>query len=369
MMKSTAVNESLNAVCPYYTMYPLDFPKRALKNILNKSAWVFDPFCGRGTTNFAARLAGIPSIGFDSSPIAVAIASAKLVISSPDRIHDALFEVISRVPYPQDVPNGDFWKHAYHEKTLHDICRLREALLISCQSSEEILLRAIILGALHGPLTKGKPSYLSNQCPRTFAPKPNYAVRYWKKNRMKPRCVRILEVVEARSRRFLEFCPPTNGGYIRNCDSRDDNCFEFKQKICSIITSPPYYGMRTYIPDQWIRNWFVGGPSDVEYNQPASEISHQSPRKFADQLGAVWKNCAKVAEDGCRLIIRYGGINDRNHDPLVIIKDSLIDTGWRIVTVRSAGDANSGKRQAAQFGQRIKTDPRIEYDVYARLIG
>ena len=32
-----------------------------------------------------------------------------------------------------------------------------------------------------------------------------------------------------------------------------------------VITSPPYYGMRTYIPDQWLRNWFVGGPDAVDY--------------------------------------------------------------------------------------------------------
>jgi hypothetical protein len=30
--------------------------------------------------------------------------------------------------------------------------------------------------------------------------------------------------------------------------------------------SPPYYGRRTYIPDQWLRNWFLGGSSNVEYS-------------------------------------------------------------------------------------------------------
>ena len=42
-----------------------------------------DPFCGRGTTNFAARLKGLPTIGFDSNPVAVAIAQGKLVDTTP----------------------------------------------------------------------------------------------------------------------------------------------------------------------------------------------------------------------------------------------------------------------------------------------
>lgn len=29
----------------------------------NSLEWVLDPFCGRGTTNFAARLRGLPSVG------------------------------------------------------------------------------------------------------------------------------------------------------------------------------------------------------------------------------------------------------------------------------------------------------------------
>ena len=47
---------ALNAVCPYYTMYPLDFPLGVLKKRSSSEEWVLDPFCGRGTTNFAARL-------------------------------------------------------------------------------------------------------------------------------------------------------------------------------------------------------------------------------------------------------------------------------------------------------------------------
>ena len=174
---------ALNTICPYYTMYPLDFPLRLLQKKSQPKEWVLDPFCGRGTTNFAARLLGLPSIGIDgidSSPIAVAIATAKLVRVSAISVVKAATTVLSEVEEPRDVPKNEFWHWAFHEDTLKELCRLREALMTNCGGPERIILRAIILGALHGPVSKSKPSYFSNQSPRTFAPKPAYAVRFWK---------------------------------------------------------------------------------------------------------------------------------------------------------------------------------------------
>src|SRR5437870_4140125 len=72
----------LNGVCAYYAMFPLSFPYRRLRAV-KRGSWVLDPFCGRGTTNVAARLLGLPSVGIDSSPVATAIASAKLCDVSP----------------------------------------------------------------------------------------------------------------------------------------------------------------------------------------------------------------------------------------------------------------------------------------------
>src|SRR5688572_16558324 len=78
--------DALNAICPYYTMYPLDLPLRTLRRRARPGQWVLDPFCGRGTTNFAARLLGLSSVGIDSSPIAVAIAEAKLASATRDQV-------------------------------------------------------------------------------------------------------------------------------------------------------------------------------------------------------------------------------------------------------------------------------------------
>jgi len=63
------------------------------------------------------------------------------------------------------------------------------------------------------------------------------------------------------------------------------------------------------------------------------------------------------------MVIRFGGITNRCADPLNLIKRSLIDSGWRITTIREAGSATDGKRQADTF-LRIKSKPRVEYDIW-----
>jgi hypothetical protein len=358
----TAAARALNAICPYFTMYPLDFPLGILQKYGNEQEWVLDPFCGRGTTSYAARLCGMPSCGYDTSPVAVAIAAAKLVNTSASAVIRIAEEILSR-PGRRAVPQSAFWHRAYHQTTLRQLCQVRTALLRSCDSPAEIMLRAIVLGALHGPLTKETPSHLSNQCPRTFAPKPDYALKFWRERGLRPPKVDLLDVVRQRAKRYLGVRVPRGQGLIKLGDSRRLRLG--RPKYGWVITSPPYYGMRTYVPDQWLRYWFLGGSAEVTYGQRLGELTHQAPAVFASQLREVWSRAATVALPGARLVCRFGGIRDRHADPLDIIKTSFQESGWRLTTIRDAGDASTGKRQAAQFGVRIAAAPCPEYDVYA----
>lgn len=356
---------ALNAICPYYTMFPLDFPLRVLRGRAQRGDWVVDPFCGRGTTNFAARLLGLPSFGIDSSPVAVALTKAKLAdarVSDVVRVASAILESM-----PGDVytPQGEFWEWAYERSVLRSVCWLRKELLRDCSSDSRVLLRAILLGALHGPKTKMAASHLSNQCPRTFAPKPDYAVKFWRKRKLNPPKVDVLEVVRTRARRYLTKRPEQTTAQVLLGDSRVTGAFG-KNKFRWAITSPPYYGMRTYIPDQWLRSWFLGGPSKVAYRPPEKEMDHGSASLFTADLRKVWQGLAANAHDDAKLVIRFGGIADRDVDPMDLLKESLKDSGWLLTTAVSAGDANAGRRQATQFVHGGPA-PKEEHDYFAVL--
>lgn len=354
---------AINAVCPYYTMFPLDFPLRVISRRPRIKGWVADPFCGRGTTNLAARLSGLPTFGMDSSPIAVAIAEAKLCDTTASQVERAAQRILEQNTEPVKVPSGRFWRRMYHRETLRDICKLRQSLMSCSRSDARKALRAIILGALHGPVTKTAPSHLSNQSPRTYAPKPAYALSYWVRMGMFPPKVNVLEVIRLRAMRFFAEGPRRVDGIVRLGDSRLTDDYP-DIKIGLVVTSPPYYGMRTYVPDQWLRSWFLGGPPAVDYKHPTREIQHASPEEFRRELRSVWTALAQLATNRARLVVRFGAINDRDIDHISLMKESLRDSGWRLRTVVDAGDANGGKRQARQF-LHSRSAPKTEYDYHA----
>jgi len=366
MTTSTLSSTSLNGITPYFTMFPLSFPYGILETHSTPSQSVLDPFCGRGTTNLAARLHGLNTVGIDSSPVAIAIAQAKLVSTSEGSIRRCAERILDEVSLAMDVPTGPFWELAYHSDVLSTLCRLREGLLRNCDSDVRKALRAIVMGALHGPRTKSQPSYFSNQCQRTYAPKPAYAVRYWQKNELVPLPVNVLDLISRRASRYYDPMIPIVAAKAVLGDSTQPSTFRRigqAQMFDWVITSPPYYGMRTYIPDQWLRSWFVGGPASVDYST-ARQIQHTSLDGFTSQLRTVWKNVGVVCRPEARLVMRFGAIHDRMVEPLSLAMKSLEDTGWVVSGHESAGSADCGRRQALHFAGRPKR-ALDEYDIWA----
>jgi hypothetical protein len=328
---------------------------------------VFDPFCGRGTTIYAARYLGLQSWGIDTSPIAVAIAKAKLAVSTVDEVLDLATSLATRIP--KRIPETKFFRKAYRRKTLEQICAVREGLFtLKEETDASILLRAAMLGCLHGPRSKyiEGAGYFSNQMPRTFATKPDYSIQYWKtKGLVAPR-VNILNVLERKLTRIKDLDKRPEGveGHVTCADARTVSLRRnIHKKTSLVVTSPPYYGMRTYVEDQWLRMWFLGGPETVWYGN-SSQISHGGQQAFIGELATVWDRIATSEAETVDLYIRFGSVPSAKSDPRQIIKSSLEQSGaWELLSVRNASDAHEGKRQADQMG--MSSDAAVEYDFHA----
>ena len=359
---------ALNAICPYFTMFPLEYPLRVLAKHRREDASVIDPFCGRGTTLFAARKLGLKSRGIDSSPIAVAIAKAKLAQVNTDRVIGLAEEYINRFGRSA-VPNTEFFAHAYAPDVLKKICAVREGLLKdAAEHDEAVILRAAMLGCLHGPMNKvpERWSYFSNQMPRTYSSKPDYSVRYWKSTRLRPPSVDVLEVLRRKLDRLDTGRMPRTGRttMARLGDSRLASSLPPSWRDFSVVvTSPPYYGMRTYVEDQWLRNWFLGGPDNVEYGNP-NQLTHAGQDIFAKSLGQVWRNMARSKAANLDMYVRFGIIPSSKVDVKELVYSSLEESGvtWRIVSVRHASTAAEGKRQADHMAAR--SEASLEYDFH-----
>ena len=359
---------ALNAICPYFTMFPLEFPLRILRRHRNHRL-VLDPFCGRGTTLFAARARGLRAIGIDVSPVAISISQAKLASASIDDTLALARQLLHTTPQP-DIPTGDFWHHAFHNVTLTEICLLRDGLArLTPFTHEAALLRATLLGVLHGPRTRTL-SYLSNQMPRTFAPKPAYALKFWRRRNMLPPYVPTLHSLERKLRLVqtsIRRLPPVALYDAILGDAADPATFlQVPRAIDVVITSPPYYGMRTYIPDQWLRNWFLGGPPLVDY-AATQTLPTSSPHEFANALGRVWANLTTRAREHLRLHVRFGAIPSRAVNARQLLLQSLESSGitWSIVSLRNARSADAGKRQARHMRTHVAAIDELDLHAMA----
>jgi hypothetical protein len=219
-----------------------------------------------------------------------------------------------REPDEVDIPEGGFWEWAFHPGTLGEVVALRQGLRVCTDTPTARLLRALLLGVLHGPRNKGEPSYLSNQMPRTYASKPAYAVRYWRRHGLSPVRVDTVDLIKRRAERVLNNGPPRTPGRVVLGDAAR-SVTALRQRFDLVITSPPYYGMRTYVADQLLRNWFVGGPSEVPYGSEG-QLTHQpSQTAFVSALAEVWRAAASRCTAKGRLVIRFGALPSAKASP------------------------------------------------------
>ena len=278
---------------------------------------------------------------------------------------EALARILSEADEVEEVPTGEFWALAFETHTQASITKIRSALIRDCRSSAREALRAILLGALHSPVRKGAPSYLSNQCPRTYSPKPRYAVTYWREHGLRPQTVDLQELVVRRAHTYYAEVLPYVQSQVLLGVSRDGDIFRKKLEGHTfdwVVTSPPYYGLRTYRPGQWLRLWFLGGPDTVDYSQQ-DQLIHESPRALPTSYPACGGIAISVCRAGARMVVRFGQISDRKANALEILRESLSGTSWRVQTRCDAGSASMGKRQADHFG--VSSTAQREFDLWA----
>lgn len=360
--------KALNGICPYFTMFPLEYPLRVLRRNKNKNTVILDPFCGRGTSLFAARQLNLEAWGIDTSPVAVAIAKAKLATTDFETPLTLASELISKNA-PLDIPQTSFFKAAYHPDTLRALCSLREGLLaIKNDTNASVILRAAALGCLHGPTAKNieNTGYFSNQMPRTYASKPDYAVRYWQKHDLVAPQIDILKVLRRKIERLITLEKQTENSITQVLTGNSQLASTYQSitsKPSVVITSPPYFGMRSYVQDQWLRNWFLGGTDYVDYDT-GDQIAYGSKEVFANSLGQVWRNVSEIGSDDLRMFVRFGIIPSAKVDAKKLFMDSLELSGvrWRVVSVRTADTAHSGRRQANQM--KANSTASVEFDFH-----
>lgn len=118
MKSALAYNKdyAFNAICPYYTMFPLEYPIGIIRKYRRDNPVILDPFCGRGTTIYAARKYDLRSYGLDTSLIAASIAQAKVASAKSDAVLELAEKLLATKP--SGVPDTEFFRRGLP----HQLC-------------------------------------------------------------------------------------------------------------------------------------------------------------------------------------------------------------------------------------------------------
>ncbi len=111
--------------------------------------------------------------------------------------------------------------------------------------------------------------------------------------------------------------------------------------------------MRTYVADQWLRSWFLGGPPEVPYSSSGQITRQPNQEAFVQALAHVWAATARRCYRGARLAIRFGALPSARTNPERLMLNSIrqAGAGWTVKEVRPAGTSPKKARQAEQFGK------------------
>ena len=346
----------LHAICPYFAMFPEDFVRKQVEKYSRKGDWVFDPFCGRGTTIFESLLLGRNAAGVDINPVAFCISKAKAdcpklenVLSRIDRLEEDFNSTAPEEWGRQRHTLPCFFGRAFYYSTLNELLFLRASLNWRRKKVDRFIT-ALILGSLHGEMDKSS-AYFSNQMPRTICLKPNYSLRYWNKHRLFPKKRCVFEMLRQKAAYRLHGIADCGTGDVRLADSRNASSHfrNLRGKVSLIVTSPPYLNVTSYEEDQWLRLWFLGGHSRPTYGKVSKDDRHQAPSKYWQFLEASWAGLGPLLKDSAKIVVRLGAIGLDENEITTRLKQSFRNVFPNARLLRKPECSNIVGRQAQSF--------------------
>lgn len=338
-----------HSLCPYFAMFPETFANKWINALTDPGDTVLDPFAGRGTAPFEALLLGRVGVGVDVNDVAACLNRAKLAAPAKQTLLRRVGELQAEFdPTAWEAAarhTSDFFRAAYHARTLAQLLYLRETLDWR-QRRSDAMISALIMGGLHGETSSSR--YLSNQMPRTISTKPLYSVGYWsKRGLVAPERDAFKLLREAVNFRYASQRPSLVGRAVHG-DMRTLPRAWVGEAPRLIVTSPPYRAVTSYEEDQWLRLWFLGGPETPSKAQITRDDRHVRVADYWRFIGDFWRVAAAVLAPSGHVVMRVGATDVA---PDVLSRQLAASTvmASRPTRVVSIGHSEIGRRQTDAF--------------------
>ena len=268
----------LHSLCSYQGKMKPSLASHLVGTFLSKGDAMLDPFAGVGTIPFEAALHGVTAYGFEISPAALHIATAKLSLADPSECEFVMNSLDAFLKDEQITDAEEDSARAIHFNgsllEYFDNRTLRELLLARryfrrhpSQSAAASLVLASLLHILHG----NRPYALSRRShPITpFAPTGDFDYRA------------LMPRLRDKVRRSLEVAHPDtfSVGKMFYQDATSWWPQEIKN-LAAIITSPPFFDSTRFYLANWMRLWFCGWEAADFKSQPLAFVDERQKRSF-----------------------------------------------------------------------------------------
>lgn len=256
----------MHTMCSYHGMFPAKVAHYFIQRYSKPGEVVLDPFSGRGTTAFQARVDGRRSICNDLNPLAYVLSRAKVDPPSWDAaqsfVDDLEKAYLLAKPTYTDVAKDI--RMLYHDNTLKQICFIRARLLskeITGWTREEFMVAGALAGIMHGAWRRDDTSqYLSISMPNTFSMSPNYVEKFIRENGLQKIDQNVFELLRNKLARLYVDDIGGTVGRAHHADASELLMGRLvkQDSVDLVVTSPPYLQVVNYGTSNWIRLWLFG---------------------------------------------------------------------------------------------------------------
>ena len=307
----------------YRACFKPQLPRFFITRLTDPGDLVFDPFMGRGTTLLEAALLGRETLGNDVNPLSRLLVEPRLDPPSLAEVEPRLAALA--LDGPAERP--DDFDVFFHERTLGQICRLRDYLrerrAAGALDAVDRWIRMVALNRLTGH-SRGFFSVY------TLPPNQAASIERQRKNNARrnqaPEYRDVAALILRKTRRLLRDLPrqaPTgrSRGFLRQMANEP---FAWDgPPVALAVTSPPFLNVVDYKGDNWMRCWFAGiDPDTVAITQTGSLDS------WKVLVRAALDNVAAISAPGSVFAFEVGEVRKGSLLLDRVVADVSRETSW-----------------------------------------
>lgn len=307
----------------YRACFKPQLPRFFITRLTDPGDLVFDPFMGRGTTVLEAALLGRATLGNDVNPLSRLLVEPRLDPPSLAEVETRLGAL--SLDGPAERP--DDFDVFFHERTLNQICRLRDYLrerrAAGTLDAVDRWIRMVALNRLTGH-SRGFFSVY------TLPPNQAASIERQRKNNARrnqtPEYRDVAGLILRKTRRLLRDLPrqaPSgrSGGFLRQAVAEP---FAWDGPPVSLaVTSPPFLNVVDYRGDNWMRCWFAGiDPDTVAITQTSSLDAWKA------LVRAALDNVAAISARGAVFAFEVGEVRKGSLLLDRVVADVARETAW-----------------------------------------